>query len=112
MLLNVDGLHENWENGIASDWENGNIRNENNLLAPFAITILNRNNDTCSEISTACEKGTHISQVCKKYTIDGKRIVSKMPLTLFKRWLVNHFNIRFINNDIVWPRRLQEPKRY
>ena len=45
MLLHVDEIHENWENGGASDWElldvNCSINNEKDKL-PFAISRLNR----------------------------------------------------------------------
>ena len=51
----------------------------------------------------------HISKKCDKYIVKGKRVVSKMPLLLFRQCLVNHFDIRFKNHDIVWPMRLKKP---
>ena len=47
MLLEVDGLHKNWENGIRSDWEamyNNSLGTNRhpNLTTPFAIVRLNR----------------------------------------------------------------------
>ena len=41
------------------------------------------------------------------YTVDGVRIVSKMPLELFRGCLVRHFNIRFQKHDISWLKRYE-----
>ena len=117
MLLDVDGLHKNWESGTRSDWEvmynNSIARNsQSNLNTPFAISRLNRHyamesfNDTGGGNDE--ENDNHMSEVCDKYKIDGKRIVSKMPLSLFRQCLVNHFHIRFLRNDLIWPRRLKK----
>ena len=47
MLLEANGLHKNWENGVRSDWEisyNKFVQNgsQHNMLATFAIARLNR----------------------------------------------------------------------
>ena len=42
----------------------------------------------------------------KQFEVDNKRIVQKMPLSLFMDRLVENFDIRFKNNDITWPKRI------
>lgn len=38
-----------------------------------------------------------------RYTVDGKPIVSKIPLALFRQRLIHHFDIWFKQINIVWP---------
>ena len=44
---------------------------------------------------------TDLFNTCERYSKDGKRIVSKMPVSLFRKCSVNHFQIRFEQKDIV-----------
>ena len=98
-LLFIDGLHENWETGAKSYYEEeGNTE----VRVPFAVNRLNRHENEDDIVETT---PTTIGQF-DKYTVDGKRIVSKMPLKLFQERLVHHFDIRFKKNDIQWPKRL------
>ena len=96
MLLYVDGLHNNWENGGVSDWETMNMKcciNNVNKTLPFAISRLNRDlNETCSKVEVDDMKLDDAPDF-RKYTSGNKRIVSKMPLSLFQQCLVNHFDI-------------------
>ena len=115
MLLEVDGLDKNWENGVRSDWERMHSNSIRNL--PFAIQRLNRHIESQSDESETetleeqdeIDESMTTSQLCKKYTVGGKRLVSKMPLKLFKKCLVDNFDIRFKDNDIVWPSRIRKP---
>ena len=113
LLLHVDGLHKNWENGGVSDWETMDkkcrINNANKTL-PFAISRLNRDlNEICSKVEV---DDTNLDNApdFKKYTSENKRIVSQMPLSLFQQCLVNHFDIRFKQKSITWPRHIKSPK--
>ena len=87
-LLIIDGLHENWNNSLPQ-----------NSNESFATTRLNRsmNNITYSNVKSTCPT------LFDDFTINGKRIVSKMPLSLFRQCLINHFDIRFKMNSIYWP---------
>ena len=75
----------------------------NGTEMPFAITRLNQPTshpvDSNSNDDIVPEK--LLSTLCKKYTRNNYRIVKDMPLELFKKCLVNHFDIRFKKNDIV-----------
>ena len=114
MLLNVDGLDSNWENGGKSDWEMFQMTYERNHSGQqFAIERLHRHSDSQStHKSNVLDDSEHISRSCQKYTVNGKRIVHDMPLSLFRKCLINHFNIRFKQNTVVWPKRIQVPKFY
>ena len=74
---------------------------------PFAMTRLNQPTlhpvDYNSDDGAVAERS--LSTLCKKYTRNNCRIVNKMPLKLFKKCLVNHFDVRFKKNDITWPTR-------
>ena len=104
-LLFVDGLHESWEEGVASKWEKINDNfNRNATSAPFAITRLGRSFDSGELPVQDASNHTNRSPSCfTKYTVNDKRIVSKMPLSLFQNCLVNHFDLHFKKNDICWP---------
>ena len=102
MLLFVDGLDDNWETGGKSFYEEDN---DDEVMTPFAVDRLNRHEDENEEVN-ATETG---SNEFGKYTVDGKRIVRKMPLKVFQERLIHHFDIRFKNKDIEWPKRLRTP---
>ena len=98
-LLMLDGLDKNWNNNIPQH------SNES-----FATTRLNRsiNNDT----STISSRPTTIHpSMFDEYTVDGKRIVSKMPLSLFCECLIHNFDIRFKTNSIQWSSNKREQPR-
>ena len=118
LLLNIDGLDKNWESGVRSDWEMMNTRasgvtGQFNLVVPFAISRLHRK---FTDGSLEEEKTTefddnvgNLSKRCAKFKRNGKRMVSLMPLKLFRECLVQHFDIRFKHNDIIWPARFNRP---
>ena len=89
-LLMIDGLHKNWNNNVPQ-----------NSNETFATSRLNRSMNNASSIST-CTTTMHPT-LFDDYTVDGKRIVSKMPLKLFRECLIHNFDIRFKSNSIQWP---------
>ena len=98
LLLFYDKLDQGWES-INSD----SIYNENGAktTVPFAIQRLTRHS-----LEPTIAKGRSYSEnFFDKYTVNGKRVVRKMPLSVFQERLVHNFDIRFKNNDIVWPKR-------
>jgi len=117
-LLFVDGLHKNWETGKLSNWEK-NYYKSNRLSMPFALQRLHtevpetglrlgtmKNSDE-NLVKDIAKKGQR--KCANKYTINGKRVVKNMPLSIFQDRLVEHLNIRFKKNDINWPRRMKTP---
>ena len=118
LLLNIDGLDKNWEIGVQSDWErmssvSNDVTTRYNLEVPYAMSRLHRNfSDGSLEQEETYDfemANQNLSERCAKYTHHGNRIISKMPLKLFRDCLVEHFDIRFKNADIVWPARLVKP---
>ena len=98
MLLFEDGLDKNWENGVASDWERFDSESSKNSVIPFAISKLNRHFiDKSVEVQPE-EPSGDLDHNFNKYTVGN---VSKMPLLLFQKCLVNHFDIRFKQNRSV-----------
>ena len=109
MLLEVDGLAKGWKGGKKSTWERISDKNASECT-PYAITKLNRDISLESFIHQDSKelnmKDTN-DIYFDKYVKDGHRVVSKMPLSLFTQCLVNHFDIRFQRNEIVWPQRIK-----
>jgi hypothetical protein len=133
-LLEIDGLDDKWEQGVPSSWEGelgnfeeGDVRH---YALPSAIQTLNstaefRNFDlsgmgagddhaetsyvNCEVVDTA----PAISASTESQT-DGPISVLSLSQNYFKNKLVNHFDILFWQNKIVWPSRtgVQAPVWY
>ena len=97
-LLMLDGLDQNW---LSDDTYDSYSPTSSQTDIPFAIHRLNRNISADESIND-----TFVNpQLFDEYTVDGYRIVSKMPLELFRNCLTNHFNIRYKMNSVYWPKR-------
>ena len=102
MLLFHDGFDTNWNSTDFESSLNGVSHNNPPADSSFAMNRLNR--EMTGNISTS---NTRVNpQSFHKYTVDGKRVVSKMPLNLFRDCLVRHFDIRFKNNSVHWPKHM------
>ena len=82
-----------------NDDEDNNDDDEGNI--EFALRRLSRLKST----QVPCNYTQYKKNYFNKYTVDGKRILSKMPLKVFHERLIHHFDIRFKKNDIQWPQR-------
>ena len=112
-LLHKDGLDKGWEDGNDSYWNrdyNANSIQGEILRTPFAVQRLNRqiHMENQQHFNKRRNDQRSIGEQCKKYTVNGKRIVAKMSLSLFQNCLVNNFDIRFKNKTIVWPSRFEK----
>ena len=113
MLLDVDGLDREWNNGI---------RPTTNGPIPNAIEKLNnpslvRNGDLSgsgygndyipSERNEEMdvEEDTEIFPADIDTNEDGSISITNLRLEEFRRRLVRHFNISFVQHKIVWPKR-------
>ena len=95
-LLFIDGLNEGWENGVYSDFVSSDDTN-------FAVSRLNREFGK-EEVNQT--RDFDLSSIdWSKYTVNGKRVVKQIPFELFQKCLIHHFDIRFRQKTIVWPRR-------
>ena len=96
-LLFIDGLDVGWDE---SD-KTVNNSSDDEIDIPFSMQRLNRHQE-----KPTIRPGTKYNdKFFDKYTKDGKRIVRKLPLDVFQERLIHHFDIRFKNNDITWPKR-------
>ena len=110
-LIEVDGLTENWDCGVPSDWEQIINQFESRIGTPFVISKLNRYvfGPNQNEADIATDSNPESINDFDKYSINGKIIVAKMPLKLFRQCLINHFDIRYKMNIIEWPRHIPDP---
>jgi hypothetical protein len=123
-LLEVDGLDEQWQEGVRSPWEGelGQFEEEDfqlipeeirNRLTPDKLRMYDlsgmhhgadyerdpENDDEEEELEPAIEEPLPPSgQV---------RLVRKLTQQQFRSRLVEHFDILFQKNQIQWPRRLR-----
>jgi len=129
MLLEVDGLHEQWEQGFPSDWEcgdmGGNDPSEMARMAPHAIRRLNnpqlqsfggRQHENSSRQQTAMsnqpssqEDGSVLDDddlsTNERQDIDGAICVKSLSYFDFRVRLIEHFDILHRQNKIEWPTR-------
>ena len=116
MLLDVDGLDGEWNHGI---------RPTANRPVPNAIDKLNnpslvRNGDLFGSglgndyipsegnQQMDVEEDTEMFEADIEINDDGSISVTNLPLEEFRRRLVRHFNIAFLQHNIVWPKRNDE----
>jgi len=120
-LLEHDGLDERWESGVQSDWE-GELGQHNeqevanaihNLRNPaecrgYDMSGMSFGNDVDLDIEGTVTMGEEISS--DNFTSqDGVRIVCKLSQKHFRQKLVEHFDILWRRNDLVWPQRTGRP---
>ena len=119
-LLEIDGLDSQWEAGARSDWEGelGQHDSQDVHFIPTAIDrLLNpaeaRNYDT-SGIGPGDDRSTASSVVAEEdedeaavavVAPDGRRVVRRMTMKVFRAKLVTHFDIAFKRQEIRWPTR-------
>ena len=109
LLLFHDKLDKGWENGqklnviddTLEEISDDDCDDYDDVDVPFALSRLNR----LSSTKQASNYTQYDDTFFKKYTVDGKRQVSKIPLKVFQERLIHHFDIRFKRNDIQWPKR-------
>ena len=127
-LLEVDGLDERWQDGVASDWEVSNEDTDDDVTStsdtPGALLRLRhpvrqRNyNDTSGmgpgDDVLLTENVLEEAYDCSEIVVgvnDGNvglsmQKVRNMTLIEFRQKLVTHFNIAFQKNELQWPRQL------
>jgi DDE superfamily endonuclease len=124
-LLEADGLHEEWNNGVPSDWE-GDLGFHNSAdvttHAPFALHRLHASSyeqlrrydtsgmgpgrDLSSEQDVMDMDFNIFHSGSIPYPGDiGIRVVKNLSLDYFRHRLVEHFNILFRQGKIQWPSR-------
>ena len=108
-LLFIDGLHKHWDQGMSSDWEHSNRKYQKNNVGKFAINRLQQNKSYNTRIDHGEINLQKDNADLDQYLVDGRRVVRKMPMKLFQECLIEHFDIRFQQNTVVWPSRCKTP---
>lgn len=123
MLLEVDGLHKEWNNGVASDWE---TEHDNYESLPFAMKRLWQPGTERKYDISGMGYGNDVerSQIISEIEIPAVRemvdrqfrnpeeilAVKDLPLSVVRQKLIRHFNIAFHKKEIKWPQRMREKK--
>lgn len=127
LLLTIDGLHEEWREGVPSDWEGELGRNDaeecQRHLPTFAIQRLNNTEleefgSRAHEAEAAADSHLNnnheearedigvLNDVTKVRTDDeGAIFVNSLSYQDFRDRLVTHFDILFQQRRIKWPTR-------
>jgi len=120
MLLNIDGLDKQWEEGVASDWEGelgANDPDECRAHAPFAIRRLNnpeledfgsrQHEESVSQIRDPKDcVGVQDDVVTNIRTADdGAVYVNSLSYKEFRDCLLVNFDILHRQHKIRWPTR-------
>ena len=122
MLLEVDGLSEGWEDGTPSEWNGelgrhelhdvlGNVPDAiTRLMSPSAVrafdcATLNPRQQlpTAPIVEIANNDSDNLSEQENEYEQLGASVVKNLSLKYFRAKLVEHFEIAFERNEIVWP---------
>ena len=102
-LLFIDEMDKNWDLFKTPQIRENERSNNVSDSTTFSLNRLNR--DLSSYPS---EKFVSVDEsIFKEFTENGKRVVRKMPLDLFRQCLINHFDIRFKTNSIQWPKHIK-----
>jgi hypothetical protein len=107
-LLEADGLDENWESGVPSEWEGelGAIPVEGDV--GNAIQNLTHNLLDCTFVDDDDRDAETMSQ--DSILPNGTRIVRHLSQKFFRQRLVEHFHILWERNELVWPQRTRETR--
>jgi hypothetical protein len=96
MLLEEDGLDEEWEAGVQSEWEGDWGLHDIEDAETFGVS---RDFDS-SVLGGGIEKTNELAQVALV-----PRLVRHMKLTDFRRRLIEHFSCMWRQHRVTWPSR-------
>ena len=96
MLLEDDGLADDWEQGVQGDWEGEWGLHEREDSERFEVE---RNYDT-SAFGNRIDHGASNNS-----DTSGARIVRKQGFFQFRRDLISHFSLAFKEKSVRWPSR-------
>ena len=114
-LLEADGLHEQWDNGVPSQWEGDmGLHNERDVsrFVPFATSRLQQRGYNASGMGPGNDRENGMDIDGRDETGDDPlppdrhaRIVRHFSRDYFRGRLVEHFAIGFEENSAQWPTR-------
>ena len=105
LLLKIDERDGAWEDGVAM----------NNSSTNFALNRLNsaNNSDEVTSDDDADEESSDDNQMISdyEYASESVTVVRQMHQSIFKSKLVEHFDILFHQNKIVWPKNVEKQRK-
>ena len=124
LLLDIDGLADGWQNGVASEWEKEADCTQDlpfalrRLITPgksrdLDISGFGSGNDmisTTESVSTVRSDNEEMNH-SRLASNSAHYNVNDMSLALFRCKLIRHFNIAFHKQQVKWPSRLQVDKK-
>lgn len=112
MLLEVDGLDEQWNSGVPSDWEGEAGLHDQDDAGRFALGRLNnpgnaREYDSSGMGAAEDQQEEDENPVTPMMPLhEGtNQSIRRMSMKQFRSKLVEHFDIAFRRREIVWPVR-------
>ena len=106
MLIKEDGLDCNWMNyREALDQDQMNRNQFPPTLLRLHSLYVDQQNSSIEDQNVYPEWKRRLERSKDQFTFNNKRIVRKMPQHLYIECLVEHFNICYKKQQIVWPRR-------
>ena len=112
MLLEIDGLASKWTDGVQSDWQ---TMQDDDVDMPNAIRkLMNPSSNRLSDLSNiGCGNDIDISSdennVDESTHPDPKSNspvkVQDLSMSTFRKRLIRHFNICFLQNKVIWSKR-------
>ena len=104
----MDGLDKSWTTGVNSNWGKEYHKHKKKALLFTLKRLYSKDSRANSNVVIESDTTMKIKSYMK-YTVDGKRVIHKMPLSIFQERLIEHFDIRFKRNTIVWLTRFKTP---
>ena len=98
LLLKIDDRDGAWEGGVAMDSDNSN----------FAMNRLHNSGNSEDNLNNSEGNQTNDSY---EYASDSFTIVKNMHQAIFKQRLVEHFDILFHKNKIIWPKSVEKQRK-
>jgi hypothetical protein len=111
-LLEIDGLDEEWDCGAASDWEGElgelGISDLQKHVTVLEGQVVEQSYDTsgmgAGSDRDAASHNDLVTDVPLP-TDDGAICVQSLPLKVFQKRLINHYDILYQQDKTVWPSR-------
>ena len=100
LLLKIDERDGAWEGGVAMDSDNDNSNFAMNRLHNSGNSEDNHNNSEGNQTNDSYE-----------YASDSFTIVKNMHQAIFKQRLVEHLDILFHKNKIIWPKSAEKQRK-
>jgi hypothetical protein len=113
MLLNIDGLDIRWNEGVKSPYEGEMGWHENGVVEHNVPLIFSRVNGGLNNVREYDETMSHdkipiaygIGDMIDEFPANNIKSIRKISFKSFRLILINHFQEKWLRNEVVWPSR-------